>query len=84
MVTVGATANDVPDPTEVLPHPPEYQFHVAPVPKDPPVTDKVVAPLGQVGLTVTDALAAPTDAVLVTFTVTDTQAVVLHGPSART
>ena len=82
MVT-GDTPNVVPAPSKVPPQDPEYQFQVAPVPKVPPVTERVVAWLGQVGLTLADTLAAATELVL-TVTVTLTQAVVLQVPSART
>ena len=69
-------------PTKVPPQLPVYHCHEAPVPKLPPVTERVVAP-PQVGFT--DAV-APIGAVELVFTVTVTlaQAVLLQVPSART
>ena len=84
MVTVGATTSGDPVPTDVPPQLPEYQFQFAPVPKDPPDTDKEVDWLGHVGLMLAEALAAAVELVFVTFTVTETHAVVLQAPSART
>ncbi len=83
VVVAGLTPTEVPVPTNAPPQLPEYQFHVAPVPKDPPVREIVVAPLGQVGLTVADALAAAAEFEF-TVTVTLTQDVLLHKPSALT
>jgi hypothetical protein len=61
-----------------------YQFQVAPVPSEPPVIESVVAPFGQILLTLGDALVAATDEVFVTFTVTETQPELPQVPSART
>ena len=54
-------------PTNVPPQLPVYQFHNAPVPRLPPVAERVVAP-PQVGFT--DAV-APVGAVELVFTVTE-------------
>ena len=54
-------------PTKVPPQLPEYQFHDAPVPSEPPVAERVVAPLGHVGFT---EAVAPVGAVELLFTVT--------------
>ena len=78
----GETEIEVPVPTNVPPQLPEYQFHTPPGPSEPPVNDKVVAPL-QMGLRLADALVAGVDNVL-TVTATETQAVVLQVPSALT
>ena len=44
VVLVGETVIEVPVPSAVPPHDPEYQFHVAPVPSVPPISVKVTAP----------------------------------------
>ena len=84
MVTVGATTIESPDPTDIPPQLPEYQFQLAPVPSTPPNTDRVVDWLGHVGSMLTEALVAAVELVFVTFTVTETHPVVLQTPSART
>ena len=50
VVVVGFTVIELPDPTKVPPHEPEYQFHDAPVPSDPPETVNVVAVPLQIGV----------------------------------
>jgi hypothetical protein len=42
VVAVGVTVIEAPAPSEVPPHEPEYQSHVAPVPRLPPVIPRVV------------------------------------------
>ncbi len=69
-------------PTKVPPQLPEYHVQFAPVPNEPPVTDKVVEP-EQIGLGLADALVAAVDALLI-VTATETQVVVLHVPTALT
>ena len=65
---------EAPVPTDAPPHDPEYQFQLAPDPKDPPTTVNVVgSPQVVLGLAVADV--GSTDGVLI-VTVTDTQAVV--------
>lgn len=44
VVLVGETLIVAPVPSNVPPQEPEYHFHDAPVPKDPPTFDKVIAP----------------------------------------
>ena len=83
MVTVGETEIDVPVPSRVPPQEPEYQFQVPPVPRDPPVKLSVVGWPSQLGFTLAEALVAATER-LFTVTVTLTQPVVLHTPSALT
>lgn len=73
---------EVPVPTKVPPHDPEYQFHTPAVPNEPPVNESVVEPL-HIGLRLADALVAATESVF-TVTVTEAQAVELQFPSART
>ena len=73
MVETGDTDTELPLPTKEPPQLPEYQFQDAPVPSEPPETDKVVAP-PQVGLT--DAL-APVGSVDNAFTVTGKQVATL-------
>ena len=82
VVEPGETDIELPVPTEVTPQPPVYQFHEAPVPKEPPMTDNVVAP-PQVGFTLADILAGVVDDEF-TVTVTGAQTVVLQDPSALT
>ena len=74
VVDAGVTERGLPVPTSVPPQLMVYQFQEAPVPNEPPVTDKLVAP-PQVGLT---EAAAPVGAVelVLTVTVTLAQAVV--------
>jgi hypothetical protein len=74
---------DDPVPTNVVPHPPVYQFHTAPVPKEPPFTDNVVELPGHTWFTVAEILVGAVEFVL-TFIVSDAQAVVLHVPCAST
>ena len=76
VVEPGETDIELPVPTEVTPQPPVYQFHEAPVPKEPPMTDNVVAP-PQVGFTLADILAGVVDN---EFTVTDVSADVALQP----
>jgi len=73
----------LPEPAEVPPHEPENHCVVAPVPIFPPDTvSMVLLPLQMVVVPVMPVGA--TDTVLVTLTVTATQAVVLQVPSALT
>lgn len=44
VVVAGVTVILFPVPTRVPPQEPLYQFQVAPVPNEPPTTDKVVEP----------------------------------------
>lgn len=83
MVDAGDTGKLAPVPTNVPPQLPEYHCQVAPVPSTPPVMLMVVELPAHTGLGAADALPAAVDTVL-TVTVTDTQAVVLQVPSART
>lgn len=53
VVVPGVTVMLVPVPTGVPPHEPVNQFHVAPVPNEPPITVNVVEP-PQVGFVVAD------------------------------
>ena len=48
MADSGLTDMDEPVPMEVPPHDPEYHFHEAPVPNEPPLTESVVLPPGQI------------------------------------
>ena len=76
---VGFTVRLLPVPTSVPPHDPLYQLAVAPVPADPPVNDRVVAPPEQTVAAVAAADVGAVEAVL-TVTVTDAQVVLpLHG-----
>ena len=83
VVEEGVTEILDPVPTNVPPHEPEYQFQLAPVPRDPPVTTRVVAVPWQTESCVAPALVAAVEGVFIT-TVTASQVVVLHCPSART
>jgi hypothetical protein len=82
MVAVGVTEIVAPDPTGAPPHEAEYQSQVAPAPKEPPTTARVVGP-PQVtaGLAVAEVGAVENE---LTLTVTEAQAVVLHVPEAKT
>lgn len=82
MVTeVGATVIVKPVPTKVPPQLPLYHFHVAPVPKLPPVKESVVElPLQIVPKVALIKVAAVE--VVFTVTVEDTHIVVLQVPSA--
>ena len=82
VVEPGETDMELPVPARVTPHPAEYQFHEAPLPREPPMTDNVVAP-PQVGFTLTEAPVGAVDDEF-TVTVTEAQVVVLHVPSALT
>ena len=83
MVVVGLTASELPLPTAVPPQDPLYHWNAAPVPSDPPVTDKVVPLPVQIVPGEAPADAGAVDAVF-TVMVTEAQAVVLQVPSART
>ena len=83
MVAEGKTTIELPLPCGVPPQLTEYHSHVAPVPNDPPATLNVVELPSHTGLALADALTGAVDK-LFTVTVTLTQAVVLHVPSART
>ena len=78
----GEITKEAPVPTNVPPQLPEYHVQTAPVPSEPPATVKVVDPL-QIGLGLAEALPGAVELVF-TVTVTDTQAVVLHAPTAFT
>ena len=79
---VGVTETDGPLPTAVPPQLPLYHCQLAPVPNVPPTTESVVEPPSQI-VVVPDIEEAATEGWL-TVTVTETQAVKLHIPSART
>lgn len=83
VVAVGDTLMDAPVPTSVPPHDPLYQFHVAPVPSEPPLTVSVDEPEGQMlgELAVADVGAVEE---VLSDTVTLWQEVVLHVPAAFT
>ena len=74
---------ELPVPTDAPPQLPEYHFHEAPSPNEPPVTAKV---LGLPEQTEVGFAEAPVGAIdeAVTVTVTLAQVVVLQLPSART
>jgi hypothetical protein len=80
---VGLTDKELPLPTAVPPQDPLYHWKLAPVPREPPVTDKVVLLPEQIVVAVAAALAGAVDNVL-TVMVTEAQAVLLQVPSART
>ena len=79
----GVTVMLLPVPTSVPLHEPSYQFHVAPVPSEPPVMLSVAVPDAH---TVDGVAVADVAAVELVFTVTVTlvQVVVLQVPSALT
>lgn len=79
----GDTVIDAPVPAGVPPQFAVYQVQAAPVPSDPPLTERVVELPGHIGFADAPMLEAAVENVL-TVTVTDTQAVVLHVPSALT
>ena len=79
---VGLNTGDDPEATSVVPHEPVYQSQLAAVPKNPPVTPRVVALPKQIGV-VPIADVAGWDKVF-TITVVVTHVVVLHVPSALT
>ena len=83
VVVDGLTLILDPAPTDVPPQDPEYHFHEAPVPKEPPLTESVVmSPLQMVeGLAVADVGAVDEE---LTVMVMLLQLVVLHVPSALT
>ena len=74
---------ELPLPTSVPAQEPLYQFQLAPVPSEPPVTDSVVLLPEQMVVAVAEAEAGAVESAL-TVTVTEAQAVVLQVPSART
>lgn len=78
MVVVGDTVTEAPVPSGVPPQDPENQFHVAPVPSDPPATVSVVGP-PQVMVGLAEADVGATDKVL-KVTVTDAQVVLPQPP----
>ena len=80
---VGLTEMLVPEPTDVPPQLPEYHCHEAPLPNEPPdklnvdeLPEQIVA-----GLALAELAAEEFE---FTVTVTSTQAVLLHVPSALT
>ena len=79
---VGATIILAPAPKKVPPHDPEYHCTVAPVPSEPPFSDKVVLSPKQIDV-VPVMLTGATDMEL-TVTVTEAQLVVLQVPLYRT
>ena len=66
----------------MLPHEPVYQFHVAPVPKLPPLIPKVVLFPGQIGVVPVAEVAAVE--IVFNVTVLFAQSVELHVPTALT
>lgn len=81
MVDVGATTIDEPVPNKVPPHDDVNHFHIAPVPKDPPLTVRVtLVPLQIVVAEAVIPLAG--NEVSSTLIVLLMQAVVLQVPSA--
>ena len=84
MVTTGETIIGVPVPAVAPPQLPVYHCHDAPVPLKPPTTVNVVGSPGQIGFAEGLMLVGFVDNVLVTFTVTETQAVELQVPSPLT
>jgi hypothetical protein len=74
---------ELPLPTAVPPHDPLYHCQLAPVPNEPPVTDKVVALPEHIVVAVAVAPAGAAESVF-TVMVTCTQLVLLQVPSART
>ena len=55
-MALGETIIEVPVPKNVPPQLPEYQFHAAPEPKPPPLTESVVDCPGQIGFNVVPML----------------------------
>lgn len=82
MLDVGETVTEEPLPTAVPPQDDEYHCQLAPVPKEPPITLKVVEPPLQIVVLPEIAIGA-LDKEL-TFIVTCAQVVTLQVPSART
>ena len=68
VVLPGDTTTEAPVPTKVPPQLPEYQFHDAPVPSEPPLTDKVVFP-EQIGLGLAPAPIGAVDGALIVIAV---------------
>ena len=79
----GETEIEAPVPTKVPPQLPEYQVQTAPVPNEPPDTDKVVGLPEQTGFIFADAPVGLVDDVL-TVIVKEAQVVVLQVPSDLT
>ena len=69
--------------TAVPPQETEYQCHEAPSPSEPPMTERVVLPPGQMAAGPAEAPIGAVETAL-TVTVTWAQAVVSHVPCART
>ena len=72
-----------PVPTDVPPQLPVYQYQEAPVPSDPPDTERSTLLPEQIEVDVADMEAGAVDRVF-TVMVTDAQVVVLQVPSALT
>lgn len=70
-------------PTTVPPQLPEYQVHTAPVPNEPPETERVVGLPAQTGFMLAEAPVGSVDDEL-TVTVYEAQEVVLQSPAAST
>ena len=84
MVTVGDVECVNPDPTSVPTHDPVNQYQFAPVPRLPPVNDRVDDAPGQIDDGFAEAEVAGVDSVFI-FTVTLKQDIVeLQRPRART
>ena len=83
VVDAGETDREAPLPTGVPPHDLLYHCHDAPVPREPPVTVKVVASPVQIAEGEAEAEVGSVDK-LFTVTVVFTQTVVLQVPSALT
>lgn len=79
VVEVGLTVKELPLPTAVPPHEPLYHCQLAPVPKDPPVTDNVVLLPEQMVVAVADAEVGSVESEF-TFTVTLWQEVMPQEP----
>ena len=73
---------ELPAPTNAPLQLPEYQFHAAPAPREPPDRVKVVVP-PQVGFGLAAALDGAVDEVIIVI-VTEAQDVVLQVPDALT
>ena len=78
-LNTGAELEDTNVPLQI----PVYQFQTAPVPSEPPTTERVVDEPAQTGLTVAFIEVGAVEFVF-TFTVSDAQIVVLHVPTAAT
>ena len=81
MVDAGETERETPLPTGAPPHEPLYHCHEPPVPREPPVTVRVVASPVQIIEGEAEAEVGAIDK-LFTVTVVVTQIVVLQVPSA--